>query len=112
MELKKMHVRKSDTVVVMTGKDKGKTGEVLRVYPKTGRVVVRGINMVSKHLKPNKSKLNMQGGIVKVEAPIDSSNVMLYCKKCKSPRRVTHKIADNGNVVTKVRVCHKCGEEF
>lgn len=112
MELKKMHIRKKDTVVVMTGKDKGKTGEILKVYPKTGRVIVRGVNIVSKHLKPNKSKQNMQGGIIKVEAPIDSSNVMLYCKNCKSPRRVAQKIVDNGSVVTKVRVCRKCGEEF
>ncbi len=105
MEVKKVHVRKNDTVMVISGKDKGKTGEVLAVMPKTGKVVVKGINVVSKHQKPNRQ--NMQGGIIKKEAPIYSSKVMLYCSKCKAVTRISHKISEDG---TKTRVCKKCGE--
>jgi large subunit ribosomal protein L24 len=103
----KVHVRKKDTVMVISGKDKGKTGEVLKVMPKTGKVIVKDVNVVSKHQKPNKQ--NMQGGIIKKEAPIYSSKVMLYCDKCKSVTRISHQILDDG---TKVRVCKKCGETF
>lgn len=103
----KVHVRKNDTVMVISGKDKGKTGEVLTVMPKTGKVVVKGVNVVSKHQKP--SQANMQGGIIKKEAPIYSSKVMLYCTKCKSVTRISNKILEDG---AKVRVCKKCGETF
>ncbi|AZV58740.1 50S ribosomal protein L24 [Clostridium sp. AWRP] len=103
----KVHVRKKDTVMVISGKDKGKTGEILKVMPKTGKIIVKDVNVVSKHQKPNKQ--NMQGGIIKKEAPIYSSKVMLYCDKCKSVTRISHKILDDG---TKVRVCKKCGETF
>ncbi len=103
----KVHVRKKDTVMVISGKDKGKTGEVLAVMPKSGKVLVKGVNEVSKHQKP--SRENMQGGIIKKEAPIYSSKVMLYCTKCKSVTRISHKILDDG---TKIRVCKKCGETF
>ncbi|MFL0196162.1 50S ribosomal protein L24 [Clostridium sp. WILCCON 0269] len=101
----KVHVRKKDTVMVISGKDKGKTGEVLTVIPKSAKVIVNGINIVSKHQKPNRQ--NMEGGIVRKEAPIYSSKVMLYCDKCKNVTRISHKILDDG---TKVRVCKKCGE--
>jgi large subunit ribosomal protein L24 len=74
----KVHVRKDDVVVVITGKDKGSQGKVSKVLPKTGRVVVEGVNMVKKHTKP--SAKNMQGGIIEMEAPIHSSNVMLLSK--------------------------------
>jgi|SRR3712207_4103589 len=104
---KKVHVRKQDTVMVISGKDKGKIGEVLRVLPKHNKVLVKGVNIVTKHQKP--SKENMQGGINHVEAPIYASKVMLYCTKCKSVTRISHKILDDG---TKVRVCKKCGETF
>lgn len=107
MALNKIHVRKKDTVMVISGKDKGKTGEVLAVMPKTGKVLVKGINEVTKHQKPNKA--NMQGGIIKKEAPIYSSKVMLYCDKCKAVTRISHKLLEDG---TKVRVCKKCGETF
>jgi len=70
----KVHVRKDEEVVVITGKDKGKQGKVKKVLPKTGRVVVEGVNMVKKHTKP--SAKNMQGGIIEMEAPLHSSNVM------------------------------------
>lgn len=103
----KIHVRRKDTVVVISGKDKGKVGEVLAVIPKKGRVLVEGVNIVTKHEKPNRQ--NMQGGIQKVEAPINSSKVMLYCTKCNKTTRISHKILEDG---TKVRVCKKCGETF
>ncbi|EDK32289.1 50S ribosomal protein L24 [Clostridium kluyveri] len=101
----KVHVRKKDTVMIISGKDKGKTGEVLAVMPKVSKVLVSGINIVSKHQKPNKQ--NMEGGIIRKEAAIYSSKVMLYCEKCKSVTRISHKILEDG---TKVRVCKKCGE--
>lgn len=107
MEQNKVHVRKNDTVMVISGKDKGKIGEVLSVLPKKGKVVVKGVNVVTKHQKPNRQ--NMQGGIVHTEAAIFSSKVMLYCTKCKSVTRISSKILEDG---TKVRVCKKCGETF
>lgn len=107
MEIKKMHIRKKDMIIVISGKDKGKTGEVLSVQPKKGKVIIKGVNVVTKHQKPNKA--NMEGGIIHKEAPIFSSKVMLYCDKCKSATRISHKLLEDG---TKVRVCKKCGETF
>jgi large subunit ribosomal protein L24 len=91
--------------MVISGKDKGKTGEVLSVMPKSGKIIVKGVNVVTKHQKPNRQ--NMQGGIIHKEGPIYSSKVMLYCPKCKTVTRISHKIEENG---TKNRVCKKCGE--
>ena len=107
MEIKRIHVKKNDTVMVISGKDKGKTGEVLAVMPKTGKIVVKGVHVVTKHQKP--SSKNMQGGIIQKEAAINSSKVMLYCSKCKSVTRISYKIEENG---TKNRVCKKCKETF
>ncbi|MCT8976499.1 50S ribosomal protein L24 [Clostridium sp. CX1] len=107
MATSKIHVRKKDTVMVISGKDKGKIGEVLAVMPKTGKVLVKGVNLVTKHQKPNRA--NMQGGIIQKEAAVYSSKVMLYCDKCKSVTRISHKLLEDG---TKVRVCKKCGETF
>ncbi|MCH3965684.1 MAG: 50S ribosomal protein L24 [Clostridium sp.] len=103
----KVHVRKKDTVMVISGKDKGKIGEVLSVNPKSSKVIVKDVNIITKHQKPNRE--NMEGGIIHKEAPIYSSKVMLYCNKCKGVTRISHKILDDG---TKVRVCKKCGETF
>ena len=103
----KLHVKKNDTVVVVSGKDAGKTGEVLKVYPKTGRVLVQGVNIEKKKKKP--SRANAQGGIIEKEGAIYSSKVMLYCTKCKNATRISNKILEDG---TKVRVCKKCGETF
>lgn len=100
-----MQIKKGDTIKVLTGKDAGKTGKVLRVIPDADRLVVEGINRVKKHQKPNRSI--PQGGILKIETPMNVSNVMLLCSKCKAPTRVGHKILDNAD---KVRVCKKCGE--
>jgi len=107
VSLNKVHVKRGDTVVVITGKDTDKKGEVLKVIPKTNRVIVKGVNMVTKHVKPNAA--NRQGGIVEQEAPIHASNVMLYCTKCNKPTRIAHKILEDGS---KVRVCKHCNETF
>ena len=103
----KVHVRKNDTVLVFSGKDKGKTGEVLKVYWKTGKVLVQGVNIVRKHQRANRTKA--ESAIIEREAAINSSKVMLYCTKCKQPTRISNKLLEDGS---KVRVCKKCGETF
>lgn len=101
----KVHVKRGDTVCVIAGKDSKKIGEVLKVIPKSNRVIVKDVNMITKHVKPNAA--NREGGIVKKEAPINASNVMLYCKKCSSTTRIAHKFLEDGS---KVRYCKKCNE--
>src|SRR5690606_3209441 len=98
-----MHVKKGDKVKVITGKDKGKTGIVLAVFPKKNRVIVEGVNIVKKHAKP--SQENPQGGILDIEAPIHASNVMPLDPKTGEPTRVGYKI-ENGK---KVRYAKKSG---
>ena len=104
---KNIHVRTGDRVVVLAGKDKGKVAKIKKVITSTSKVVVEGVNMVTKATKPN-PMAGVQGGLIKVEAPMDSSNVMLYCLSCEKPTRVSHKIVDG----KKVRVCKKCGEQL
>ena len=104
--MKKLHIKKGDTVYVNAGNDKGKTGKVLSVAPKADRVVVEGINMVSKHTKPNSKQ--PQGGIVKQEAPIHISNLNLLDPKTNTPTRVG--IRMDGD--KKVRFAKKSGEEI
>ncbi|MGM0507892.1 MAG: 50S ribosomal protein L24 [Fusobacteriota bacterium] len=101
----KIHVKKGDMVKVISGNDKGKTGKVIKVIPKKGKVVVDGINIVKKHLKP--TQMNPQGGVVEKPAPFYSSNVMLFCESCGKATRVGKKILEDGS---KVRECKKCGE--
>jgi len=103
----KLHVKSKDQVIVIAGKDKGKKGEVLTAFPKTGKVVVEGVAMVTKHEKPRGQ--GMPGGIVKKEAAIDASNVMLVCKKCGKPARVAIKVNEDGS---KTRICKKCHEQI
>ena len=105
MALAKVHVKKGDTVVVTSGKDKGKRGKVVTVLPDKGRVVVEGVNVVKKHTRPTAK--TMQGGIIDQEAPIDASNVMLVCPKCGRPTRTGHRRLDDGGTT---RVCQECGE--
>ena len=100
----KVHVKKGDTVAVLTGKDKGKQGKVMRVLPQTGKVIVEGVNTVKKHVKAGPKV--RQAGIIPQEAPLHSSNVMLMCSKCNAPSRVGFTVVDG----KKVRVCRKCGE--
>ena len=104
--MNKMSIKKGDTVVVLSGKDKGKQGKILEVMPKSGKVIVEKINVVSRHTKPRKQ--GEEGGIIKKETPIYSSKVMTVCPKCDKATRVAHKIVDG----KKVRVCKKCGAEF
>jgi large subunit ribosomal protein L24 len=100
-----MHVKKDDTVVVISGKDRGKKGRVIAAYPKQDRVLVEGVNMVKKHARP--SQQNPQGGILNQEAPIHVSNVMIVDPKLGVPSRVGYKVLDNGK---KVRIAKKSGE--
>ena len=100
-----MNVRTDDTVIVLSGKDKGKQGKVLRAMPNEGKVIVEGINVAKKHKKPRKQ--GEQGGIVKMETPIYASKVMRVCPKCSKPTKHAVKILEDGS---KVRVCKKCGE--
>ena len=99
-----MNIRSKDTVVVITGKDKGTTGKVLTAFPKTNKIIVEGVAIATKHQKPRQA--GVPGGIIKKEAAIDASNVMLVCPKCKKGVRVGYTVLENG---TKVRVCKKCG---
>lgn len=103
----KMHVKKEDTVVVISGKDKGKKGRVLRAYPKENRVLVEGVNQVKKHQRP--TQMDPQGGIVTQEAPIHVSNVMLEDPKSGEPTRVGYTFLKNGK---KVRYAKKSGENI
>lgn len=103
----KLHVKKGDKVVVLSGKDKGKQGEILRAKPSEGKVVVEGVAVVKKHTKP--SAQNQQGGIIEQEAAIDASNVMVVCPSCGKPSRTGHDVDEKGK---KVRVCKKCGAKF
>ena len=96
-------VHKGDTVVVMTGKDRGKSGKVLSVLLRDRKVTVEKINLIKRHTKPNQQ--NRQGGILEREAPIQLSNVMLYCTTCQKPVRVGSKALADG---TRTRVCKKC----
>ena len=103
----KVHVKTNDTVVILSGKDKGKKGKVLEVSPTEGKVIVEGLNMVTKHVKPR--RMGESGGIVKAEAPLYACKVQLVCPKCDKATRLAHKVLENG---TKERVCKKCGETF
>lgn len=100
-----MHIKTNDKVVVISGQDAGKIGKVLRCYPKDGRVVVEGVNMLTKHKKASRDM--QQAGIIHQEGPIDASNVLIYCEKCKQGVRAGYKVLEDG---TKIRVCKKCGE--
>jgi large subunit ribosomal protein L24 len=100
-----MHVKKDDTVMVITGKDKGKKGRVIAAYPAKSRILVEGVNMVKKHAKP--SQANPQGGILNQEAAIHVTNVMPIDPKTGEPTRVGYKVLDSGK---KVRIAKKSGE--
>jgi len=103
-------IRRNDTVLVITGKDRGKTGVVRQVLPKHGRIVVDGINQIKKHQRPTQQAgVPVPGGIVVRDAPLDASNVMLLCKECKQPARVGHRIRQDG---AKVRVCRRCNADI
>ena len=101
---KAYHIRKNDNVMVMAGKDKGKTGKVLRINRKTDRIIVEKVNMIKRHVRPSQKT---KGGIMERESPIHVSNVMIYCDKCAKAVRVGTKILEDGK---KTRYCKKCDE--
>ncbi len=104
--MRKVHVKKDDTVIVISGNSKGKKGKVIAVSPKENKVIVEGVNVVSKHVKPRKE--GEAGGITKIEGAIYASKVQLYCSKCGKGVRAKH-IEQNGEMI---RVCAKCGEKL
>ena len=101
-----MKIKKGDTVQVLSGNDKGKTGEVLEVIPKANKVIVKGINVRKKHVKPRKQ--GEEGGIISIECAISSSNVNVVCPKCGKTTKIGYSEDKNG----KVRICKKCGEKI
>ena len=105
--INKVHVKTGDTVVVLSGKERGKKGKVMAVSPKEGKVIVEKINMVSKHMKPR--RMGETGGIVKAEGAMYASKVQIVCPRCGKPTRDAHKIYEDG---TKERICKKCGESL
>jgi large subunit ribosomal protein L24 len=105
MAVIKLHVKKDDQVMVIAGKDKGKSGKVLRVLPEKGRVLIESLNLIKRHTRPSQS--NNEGGIIEKEAPIAISNVQLLCQGCNKPARTGIKVLEDGS---KVRFCKKCNE--
>ena len=95
-------VRREDTVLVITGKERGKTGVVRQVLPREGRIVIAGVNVVKRHMRP---RADRPGGIIEREAPLHMSNVMVVCKSCSKPTRVAFRLRDDGR---KVRYCRRC----
>ncbi|HWP51117.1 MAG TPA: 50S ribosomal protein L24 [Clostridia bacterium] len=105
--MNKLHVKRDDTVVILSGKDKGKKGKVLQTSPKEQKLIVEGINMVTKHVKPRRA--GEAGGIVKAEGAFYACKAMLVCPSCGKATRVAHKVLADG---TKTRVCKKCNATF
>ncbi len=103
----KVHVKTGDTVMVLSGKERGKKGRILAVSPKEGKVIVEKVNMVSKHVKPR--KMGEAGGIIKAEGAMYASKVQLVCPHCGKPTRIAHKIYEDGS---KARICKKCNESL
>lgn len=99
-----MHVRKGDTVVVLSGKDRGLRGRIVRVDPSGGRAVVEGVHKVKRHTRPSAKVL--QGGIIEKEAPLAASTLMLVCPHCHRPTRHAHMVTESGQ---KSRACKRCG---
>jgi large subunit ribosomal protein L24 len=100
-----VQIRKNDSVIVIGGKERGKTGKVLRVMPDKDAVIIERLNMVKRHTKPRGPQ--QPGGIVEKEAAIHASNIMILCDKCNAPVRVGHKVLADGK---KIRICRRCNE--
>ncbi|BCR04053.1 50S ribosomal protein L24 [Desulfuromonas versatilis] len=105
MAAKKLHVKKDDMVMIIAGKEKGKSGKVSRVFPEKGRLTVENLNVVKRHTRPTRA--NQEGGIVEKEAAIDASNVLLLCGACNKPTRTGMRVLEDGS---KARYCKKCNE--
>ena len=97
-------IRKNDNVVVITGKDRGKRGRVLKVLPEKNRLIIEGVNVIKRHTKPNPGR-NIKGGLVEREAPLHASNVQIVCPECGKATRIGRRILGDGR---KVRICRKC----
>ncbi len=106
MQTTKFHVKSGDTVSVITGKDRNKTGKILKIDTGKGSAIVEGLNLVKRHTR---ARGNQPGSLVEKEALIQVSNIMLYCDKCKRPVKAKSSLLEDGQ---KVRVCKKCGESF
>ena len=100
-----MNIRKNDSVMVISGRERGKTGKVLRVIPKRDAAVIERVNLVKRHARARGPQ--QPGGIVEKEAPLRLSNLMLMCDKCNAPVRVGSKVMSDGD---KVRICRRCGD--
>jgi large subunit ribosomal protein L24 len=105
MAVVKLHVKKDDTVKILAGKDKGKTGKVLQVLPEKNRVLVESLNIIKRHTRPTQA--NNEGGILEKEAAIAISNVQLVCSSCGQAARTGQRVLEDGS---KVRFCKKCNE--
>lgn len=105
MAATRLHVKKNDTVMVIAGKEKGKTGKVMRVFPAKGRLIIESLNIVKRHKRPTRGAAD--GGIIEKEAPMDASNVMLVCAACNKPTRTGVRLLDDGK---RARFCKKCQE--
>ncbi len=103
--IQKVHVKTGDTVQVISGREKGKKGKVIAVSPKEGKLIIEGVNMVSKHVKPR--QVGQEGGIVKAEGAMYACKVQVVCPHCNKATRVGHKFLEDGQ---KQRVCRRCGE--
>ena len=101
----KVHVKTGDTVVVLSGSEKGKKGKIIAVSPKEGKVIIEKVNLVSKHVKPR--RMGETGGIVEAEGAMYASKVQIVCPRCGKPTRIAHKLLEDGS---KERICKKCGE--
>jgi large subunit ribosomal protein L24 len=100
-----LSIKKNDTVLVITGKEKGKRGRVITVYPSKSSLLIEKTNIIKKHIKP--SRKYTQGGIIEREAPLHISNVMIICPKCNKPTKIGNMLLQDGR---KVRICKKCRE--
>lgn len=100
-----LRIKKGDTAIVLTGRNNGKSGRVLSVMPSKEKVIVEGLNIVKRHMKP--SKKYAQGGIIERESPLHISNIMLMCPKCNKPTKIGNAVLEDGR---KLRTCKKCKE--
>jgi len=107
MIVQRFHIKKNDLIMVTQGKEKGKSGRVLKVLPEKEKLIIEKINFIKRHTRPHGQQ--RRGGILEKESPLHLSNVMLLCEKCNKPVRIRHRIVEGGK---KVRVCHTCGESF
>jgi len=105
-----MNIKKNDKVKILAGKDKGKTGKILQIFPKENRASIEGVNLLVKHLRPRKS--GEKGQRIEFPSPMNISNAMLVCPNCGKPTRVGHKLVVNGETKKKYRECKKCKKEI